>query len=120
MSTGVIEACGPDRYCVPSPSLLQLTVDLLAAGYSPDRTLDALNTIGRAADTVADAAINLFTDRPAGVDDDRLIALATRGRGLLAHGTGRLTVHAIGRRLGIEHEDSVADAFRQLPKDKNR
>ena len=27
VATGVVEACGSDRYCVPSPSLLQLTAD---------------------------------------------------------------------------------------------
>lgn len=120
MSTGVIEACGPDRYCVPSPSLLQLTVNLLAAGYSPDRTLDALSAIGRAADTIADAAVALFADRPAGLDTDRLVAFANRGRGLLAHGSGRLTVHAIGRRLGIEDDSSVSDAFQHFQEVKDR
>jgi hypothetical protein len=34
---------------------------------------------------------------------DRLVALATRGRVRLAHGTGRLTIHAVGRQLGVEH-----------------
>ncbi|MDQ3145507.1 MAG: MerR family transcriptional regulator [Actinomycetota bacterium] len=114
MATGVIEACGPDRYCVPSPSLLQLTVDLLAIGYRPDRTLEVLTTIRRATDAVADAAVSLYADRPEGVDTDQLVALATRGRGLLAHGTGRLTIRAIGRRLGIEHEGSLPDALRHL------
>ena len=46
IATGVVEACGPDRYCVPSPSLLQLTVDTLATGYDTDRVLDLLGVIG--------------------------------------------------------------------------
>jgi hypothetical protein len=31
-----------------------------------------------------------------------------RGRGLLAHGVGRLTLHRIGARLGI-HDDADVD-----------
>jgi DNA-binding transcriptional MerR regulator len=114
MATGVVEACGPERYCVPSPSLLQLAVDLLAAGYPPDDTLGLLRTIAEATGAIADATIAMLGDRPPGVDATELVALAERGRGLLAHGTGRLTIHTIGRRLGISHEDDVADTFRQL------
>lgn len=104
VGTGVVEACGSDSYCIPSPSLLQLAVDLLAAGYDADQTLGLLGTIGQAAGTVADATIALLTDRPEGIETDRLMVLVGRGRGLLAHGTGRLTIHTIGRRL-----DDTAD-----------
>lgn len=114
LAVGVVEACGPERYCVPSPSLLQLTVDALAAGYQPDHTLGLLRTIFRATTAIADATIALLGDRPPGTDPDQLVALVERGRGLLAHGTGRLTIHTIGRRLGITDEHSVADTFRQL------
>ncbi len=112
LATGVVEACGPDRYCVPSPSLLQLTVDALAAGYDTDRVLALLTTIGRAADTIADAVVATLTDPPDTSDRDELVALATRGRGLLAHGVGRLTIHTLGRRLGITDETAVPDALR--------
>jgi DNA-binding transcriptional MerR regulator len=115
VALGVVEACGPDRYCIPSPSLLQLGADLLATGYGADRTLDLLRVIAAATDTIAEATIALFTDRPANVDTDRLVALATRGRGLLAHGTGRLTIHGIGRRLGTDGGASVLDALRNFP-----
>lgn len=37
VTVGLIDACGTDRYCLPSPSLLQLTVELLHAGYTPDK-----------------------------------------------------------------------------------
>jgi DNA-binding transcriptional MerR regulator len=120
IAMGIVEACGPDRYCIPSPSLLQLSADLLAAGYGADRTLELLRAIAAATDTIAEATIALFSDRPANLDTDRLVALATRGRGLLAHGTGRLTIYGIGRRLGIDGGTSVRDALRNFPGVKAR
>jgi hypothetical protein len=116
VATGVVERCGPGRYCVPSPSLLQLTVDALAAGYDPDRVVGLLRVIGRAADSVAEEAAAVLADRPAGVDTDRLVGFAARGRGLLSHGTGRLTIHRLGRRLGITDE-AGAGALRRLLED---
>jgi DNA-binding transcriptional MerR regulator len=113
LTTGAVEACGPDRYCIPSPSLLQLAVDALGAGYAPGQVLALLRTVGQAAGTIADATTALLGAPPADVDRERLLALADRGRGLLAHGTGRLTVHTIGRRLGATDEDSVAAVLRQ-------
>jgi DNA-binding transcriptional MerR regulator len=114
VATGLIEACGPERYCVPSPSLLQLTADALASGYSPDRIIDLLGVIGRAAETIAAATVTALAERPAGADTDRLVAFATRGRGLLAHGTGRLTIHRLGRRLGITDDATAPEMLRQL------
>jgi DNA-binding transcriptional MerR regulator len=114
LAAGVVEACGPDRYCVPSPSLLQLTADALASGYHPDRVLDLLRVIGRATDTIADAAVAVMAERPASASTDRLVAFATRGRGLLAHGTGRLTIHRLGRRLGITEEPRAPETLRRL------
>lgn len=114
LAVGVLEACGPDRWCVPSPSLLQLTVDLLAAGYRPERVISMLRTIRDATAAIADAAVELLSDRPSGLDDDRLTAIAARGRGLLAHGTGRLTIHTIGRRLGVEDHADTPNALRRL------
>lgn len=99
LAVGLIDHCGPDRYCVPSPSLLQLTIDALAAGYKPRDVVTLLTAIHGAADLVAAAAEKLLTRPPAGLDDDGLAQLATRGRGLLAHGTGRLTIYALGQRL---------------------
>lgn len=99
VAVGVIDHCGPDRFCVPSPSLLQLTVDALAAGYTPKAVLSLLTAVHDAAELVAGAAHTLITRPPAGIDQDRLEALATRGRGLLAHGTGRLAIYTLGRRL---------------------
>ena len=114
LATGVVERCEPDRFCVPSPSLLALTADALAAGYEPDEVLALLAAVGDAARSVADAAATTIAHRPAKADPDRLAALATRGRGLLAHGTGRLTVHALGRRLGITDDATATDAVRAL------
>ena len=114
LASGVVEVCGPDRYCVPSPSLLQLAIDAIAAGYEPDAVLALLTTIRHATAAIADATVALLADRPASTDADQLVALATRGRGLLAHGTGRLTIHAIGRHLGIDDHGDATTALRQL------
>jgi len=113
IDTGVVEVCGPDSYCVPSPSLLQLTADALASGYDPERVLGLLGVIGRAADTIVDATAAVLADRPSDVATDRLVAFATRGRGLLAHGTGRLTIHRLGRRLGITDEATAPETLRR-------
>lgn len=86
----------------------------MAVGYEPDRVLSLLDTIARATTTIAEATIGLFADRPPQADPDQLVALAERGRGLLAHGTGRLTIHTIGHRLGITDDSTVTDTFRQL------
>jgi DNA-binding transcriptional MerR regulator len=96
---GVVDRCGPDRYCVPSPSLLQLSVDLLAAGYTPANVIDTLDAVHTASDIVADAAAVLLARPPAGLDGDQIAQLATRGRGLLAHGVGRMAIYELGRRL---------------------
>lgn len=94
--------------------MLQLTIDAVAAGYEPDRVLELLVTIRDATTAIARATIGLLTDRPPDADLDQLVALATRGRGLLAHGTGRLTIHAIGKALGIDHDADTTPALRQL------
>lgn len=114
LTIGVIEECGPDRYCVPSPSLLQLARDALDAGYTPERVLELLAAIGRAAADVADAVVAALAAPPEISDQAALAALATRGRGLLAHGTGRLTIHTLGRRLGITHDATAPDLIRKL------
>ena len=114
VASGVIEPCGPDRFCVPSPSLLALTADALDAGFDADHVLALLYAIGRAASSVADAVLDTLAERPASTNPDRLAALATRGRGLLAHGTGRLTIHTLGRRLGVTDDASAANVLRTL------
>jgi DNA-binding transcriptional MerR regulator len=48
-ASGVIEPIDHDRYCVPSPSLLQLTIDALETGLPPTGALDLLRS-GRATD----------------------------------------------------------------------
>jgi hypothetical protein len=110
---GIIEKCD-GHYCVPSPSLLQLARDALAAGYDADRVLGLLGAIAQAADCVADAVVAALAEGPRVTDRSALEALEVRGRGLLAHGTGRFTIHALGRRLGITDEDSAPNMVRQL------
>jgi DNA-binding transcriptional MerR regulator len=114
LAIGVIEDCDPDRYCVPSPSLLQLARDALNGGYTPDRVLELLAAISRASADVADAVVAALAAPPETSDRAALAALATRGRGLLAHGTGRLTIHTLGRRLGITDDAAAPGAIRQL------
>jgi DNA-binding transcriptional MerR regulator len=114
LAVGVVEACGPERYCIPSPSLLQLTVDALAAGYPVDRVLGLLRTIHDATTSIATATVGLLAAPPEALDRDALVALATRGRGLLAHGSGRLTIHTIGRLLGVDDEADAPAALRRL------
>lgn len=99
VDAGLVDRTGPDRYCVPSPSLVQLTVDALAAGYRPDDVLALLRAVHRAATGVADAAAQLLLHPPAGLSPADLEQLTNRGRGLLAHGTGRAAIYELGRHL---------------------
>lgn len=112
IGTGIIEDCGPDRYCIPSPSLLQLTVDMIAAGVPEHSVLELLGQIRRAADTVTDAVLATLADLPAGTPGDDIEALASKGRGLLSHGVGRLTLHRLGRRLEID-DDATTEQMAQ-------
>lgn len=111
---GVVEKRGPNSYCVPSPSLLQLTIEALGAGYPADAVLNLLGTIQQATASIAEATVGLLGQRPEHADTDSLVRLASRGRGLLAHGTGRLTVHTIGRRLGVTTGTELTPALRGL------
>jgi DNA-binding transcriptional MerR regulator len=125
LATGVVEACGPDRYCVPSPSLLQLSIDALGVGLSPDVVLALLASLRAAADTASDAVLDAFGRIPAATDDASVAALVARGRGLLAHGVGRLTLHRLGRNVGAgEHTtgDELAAVLRRRirPADKRK
>lgn len=120
VAVGLVEVCGPDRYCVPSPSLMQLAVDALAAGYQPDAVLGLLRTVHESTAAIADAAVGLLAKPPKGASTHAIAALAARGRGLLAHGTGRLTIFAIGRRLGGHDSTTITDAVRAKQKEERR
>jgi DNA-binding transcriptional MerR regulator len=113
-ATGLIEHCGPDRFCIPSPSLLQLAVEALHAGLTPDDVLAMLSAIRGAADTVADQIVLQIANLPADAEADATRAFLQRGRGLLAHGIGRLTLHTIGRRLGIAEDNDVGDTIQHI------
>lgn len=101
VTIGLVTDCG-DHWCIPSPSLLQLTVDMLEAGVGVDAVLMLLDAVGQATDTVANATTSLIDTARRSIDADKLGDLTTRGRGLLAHGTGRLAIHKIGSRLERE------------------
>jgi len=114
VSTGVIERQEPNRFCVPSPSLLQLTIDALGAGLAPDGVIALLDAIQQAADTVADEVVQQIDLLPADGDPRTTAAFLQRGRGLLAHGMGRLTLHRIGQRLGIDEAAERDPTIRRI------
>jgi len=101
VTIGIVTDCG-DHWCIPSPSLLQLTVDMLEAGVEVDAVLELLDAIGHATDSVATATTALVDSARSRIDARTLGELMTRGRGLLAHGTGRLAIYKIGSRLDRE------------------
>jgi DNA-binding transcriptional MerR regulator len=114
LATGVVEACGPNRYCIPSPSLLQLTLDAIDAGIEPDAVLELLRSLRLAADTAADAVLATIAAIPTRPDRHAVERLVGRGRGLLAHGLGRLTLHRIGRLVGVIDDDTAAQITERL------
>ncbi|MGH9289230.1 MAG: MerR family transcriptional regulator [Acidimicrobiales bacterium] len=109
VATGMIEACGPDRYCVPSPSLLQLSIDALAAGVEPDALLELLGRLRAAADTASAAVLEVLARLSGDTDDPTIDTLFARGRGLLGHGVGRLTLHRLGRSVGAPDHATNAE-----------
>lgn len=113
-AAGIVERCQPDRFCIPSPSLLQLTIDSLDAGLAIDDVIAMLATIHQAADLVASQVVEHISHLPAHGDPDVAAAFLRRGRGLLAHGVGRLTLHRVGRKLGIGDEADLEPTLRDL------
>jgi DNA-binding transcriptional MerR regulator len=109
LATGVVELCGPDRYCVPSPSLLQLTIDAITAGLEPDIVLTLLAHLRTAADTASGALLDAFAHMPVDTDPATIDAVIARGRGLIAHGIGRLTLHCLGRAVGAPDHATSTD-----------
>jgi hypothetical protein len=120
VATGVVEPCGPDRFCLPSPSLLHLAKDATAIGYPVGAVLTLLTQIARAAGLVADAALEAVAVPPAQADADELVKFATRARGLLAHGLGRMTIHSVGKRIGIGDEAETTAGLRRLVDGRTR
>lgn len=114
LATGIVEACGPDRYCVASPSLLRLTIDALDAGVESNAVLELLGALRLSADTATDAVLAAIAGIPSRADQQAVERLVGRGRGLLAHGLGRLTLHRIGRRVGVTDGDTAAQITERL------
>jgi DNA-binding transcriptional MerR regulator len=107
-AAGVIEPAVDGSVCVPSPSALQLARDALAAGIAPDQVVALLDVLGAAADQIAAQVVDQLTDLPPSAATDPLLA---RGRGLLAHSIGRLTLHRVGRRLLAGDRDDLTTAL---------
>ena len=60
---GIIVPLGEGRYEVPSPTLLRAGETLLGLGVPLEKALDVIETVGRQAESVADAFVRLFLDR---------------------------------------------------------
>lgn len=114
LATGIVEACGPERYCVPSPSLFQLAVDARDAGLEPDALLGLLDSFRAAAESVAEAVLDAVAKIPPRSDHATVERLVGRGRGLLAHGLGRLTLHRIGRKVGVTEDETSTEITERL------
>lgn len=99
IEAGVLIPLDGERWCVPSPSLLQLAVDLTGAGIPDDAVVHLLTTIGAAARSVADVAVELIDGSRQHLKKRDLDRLLQRGRGLISHGVGRLTIQSIGERI---------------------
>ena len=98
-------AADPTATASPAPRCCSSPSTPSPPATRPTRSLALLHDASATPPTlVADATTPCSPTRPPTLDADRLVALATRGRGLLAHGTGRLTIYTIGRRLGIDDE----------------
>jgi DNA-binding transcriptional MerR regulator len=106
-ATGTLEAAPTGGYCVPSPSLLQLAVDARALGLTFDGVVRLLESVREAADLVADEVVQQIGRMPADLDREAAEAFLQRARGLIGHGVGRLTLHRIGRQLGVEDASQV-------------
>ena len=114
-STRLIERSGPDTYCVPSPSLLQLAIHAQGAGLPAKDVISMFAAIRRATDEIAEEVVNqLGRLAPGASENNHLSALIKRGRGLLGHGVGRLTLHQVGQRLGVTRDEDVDRTLQQM------
>ena len=60
VTLGVLVPAGPDRYEVPSPSLLRLAEEVAEHGVSLPSTLDALDEIVNHCDSVSRSLVEVF------------------------------------------------------------
>lgn len=106
-AAGVIERSAEGRLCVPSPSALQLAREALSAGMTPEQVLTLLGVISAAAEQVAQHVAEQLEQLPSDASAELLVA---RGRGLLAHSIGRLTLQRIGHLLPAGSRPDLARA----------
>ena len=88
-------------------------MDATAAGIEADDLLQLLGALSSAADTVVDAVL-VALGSAASADAGSVDTLVGRGRGLLSHGLGRLTLHRLGRRAGVTSEDDTRQIAARL------
>jgi DNA-binding transcriptional MerR regulator len=100
VALGVVIECGPDQFCVPSPSLLRLLDDAVANGVAVDDALAVVNAIATGVRGIAQAvATTLGEALDARLEDEATVHLLRRGRVLVAEATSRLLLHELGLAL---------------------
>jgi DNA-binding transcriptional MerR regulator len=116
---GVLIEDGPDRYCVPSPSLLHLLADTTDNGVAVDDALAIVEAIVAGVRGIANAVgaqmRGVLENRDADLPTRQLLQ---RGRGLIAQGTSRMMLHELGEVLlkpstGEEHRE-VAELIQDI------
>ncbi len=114
VATGIIDRCGPEAFCIPSPSMLHLTIDAINLGIAINDVLELLHAVRRGAQSIADSAVEQMGRIPRTADAEATLAFLQRSRGLLAHGVGRITIHDIARNIGVTAEHDLGSAFQNI------
>ena len=106
---GVVVGQGPDRFCLPSPSLLRLVDDAVASGVPAEI---ALATAGAVTSSVrqlaADVAGLVAPTLAPRAGEESTARFLRRGRVLIAQATSRMLLHELGDALSIAGGGPVA------------
>lgn len=104
-ATGFVEPSGPGLFWVAAPSLLHLVGDLTAAGAPASDAIAVAVALTTGARDIARALAPHLRHATRELPDDALWQLLQRGRGLMAHGSGRMLIHQLGLALQDPGED---------------